>query len=205
MNLQKMSFTDLGNLQEPNSNIEEALMTKNPKMEADDSRKMEGLICPEYLKKIILEEMEIEEKKNKMQMEKNKNKPKIVRLRVHYKLEVKTIAISAKKTFADLTEKVYERFNISDKKNCRLRLFNRIRDEMLDDFLGKEKHTLEDLKIYSTKNFIVEEKKEGEEFEEYDPTIGREGASNGRSLQGRRVCDLQECHRKPRNFGRLDV
>lgn len=169
-----MSFTDLSKALEPNKDIEEALMRKNPKIEEDKDQesKMEGLICPEYLKKIILEEIEIEEKKNKLQIEERKNKAKTLRLRVHYKLEVKTICINTKQTFNELTDKVFNAFRISDKENCRLRLFNRIRDEMLSDFKGKKDKTLEDLRIFSTKCFIVEEKKPGEEFEDYDPTIG---------------------------------
>lgn len=172
--LQKMSFTDLANVEESNKEIEEALMTKNPKMEGDlhSKSKFEELVCPVYLKKIILEEMKVEEDKNKLQMEKFKSKPKILRLRVHYKLEVKTISISAKLSFEEFTKKVFETFKIKDLENCRLRLFNRIRDEMLDDFFGKYQMILSDLKIFSNKNFIVEEKKSDEEFEKYDPLVG---------------------------------
>jgi hypothetical protein len=162
-------------VEESNKNIEEALMSKNPKIENDVNQeaKMEGLVCPEYLKKIILDEMKVEEDKNKLQIEKHKNKPKILRVRVHYKLEVKTISIRAKRTFNEFTKMVFETFKITETKNCRLRLFNRIRDEMLDDFAGKYESTLAELKIFSNKNFIVEEKKEDEEFEEYDPLVGK--------------------------------
>jgi len=175
INLQgQMSFTDLTKVEESNKNIEEALMRKSPKIEQDEDSlaQMEGLFCPEYLKNIILEEIDIEEKKNKLMIEERKKKAKILKLRVHFKLEVKTISINTKKSFNDLTEVVFKTFNITDTENCRLRLFNRLRDEMLNDFKGKENCTLEELKIFSTKSFIVEEKKPEEQFEDYDPLIG---------------------------------
>lgn len=171
---QKMSFTDLAKAVETNKDIEEALMRKNPKMEEDleKSAKMEGLVCPEYLKQIILDEMEQEERRNQMQLKKKQKQAKNLRLRVHFRLEVKTVAIRADRTFADFTQTVFERFGIKNREDCRLRLFNRIRDEMLDDFAGKENCSLEELKIFSTKNFIVEEKQEGAPFEAYDPLVG---------------------------------
>ena len=170
----KLSFTDLSKIKETNKNIEEALLKKNPKIEEDDelNSKMEGLTCPDYLKKIIFEEMKIEEIKKKNHLEEMKNKPKILRIRVHYHLEVKTIMIDAKNSFSEFSKKVFDTYKITNEDNCRLRLFNRIRDEMLDDFKGKYEKTLSELKIFSNKCFIVEEKKSEEQFEEYDPTVG---------------------------------
>jgi len=40
---------------------------------------------------------------------------------------------------------------------------------MLDTYTGREKDTLEVLKIYPMKTLALEEKLEGEDFEEYDP------------------------------------
>lgn len=171
---QQLSFKDLAKPSSRSKDVEEALLRKNPRIEGDaDSGQLEGLVCPEYLKQIILQEMEAEERRGQLQRKKLQAQAKKLRLRVHFRLEVKTIPVCADESFAAFAEKVFAAYKIADRGQCRLRLFNRIRDEMLDDFAGKEGETLADLKIFSTKNFIIEEKAPGEEFEPYDPLVGR--------------------------------
>ena len=170
----EMSFTEFGmveNLQVPT--LEEALLKKSPRIEGQNQIQDAELICPEDLKQLILEEMKKEEEAKKRKMKMKPNLGKKLRLRVHYKLEVKTICISSKKKFREFRESVFKKYKITDTQNCRMRLFNRLRDEMLSDFKGKDEISLQKLKINSVKSFIIEEKLTEEIFEDYDPHVGK--------------------------------
>lgn len=148
-------------------------MEKAPKIEIDlDMQAQNEIICPPDLKKLILEEIEKEQKIHKDKLNKQKKKAQTLSIRVYNKLEVKTIKISCKKSFKEFENQVFEQFQIDNRDNCRLRLFNRIRDEMLGHFTDKMDQSLEKLKINSVKCFMIEEKNEGQEFENYDPEIG---------------------------------
>ena len=54
------------------------------------------------------------------------------------------------------------------RENFRLRAYNVQHSIMLDTYSGREKETLEVLKIYPMKTLALEEKVDSEEFDEYD-------------------------------------
>ena len=62
-------------------------------------------------------------------------------------------------------------FNLDPKsvkmQNYRLRLYNAVSDTKLDTYGGREKQTLEQLKIGSHKHMLLEVKKDSEIFEQF--------------------------------------
>ena len=56
-----------------------------------------------------------------------------------------------------------------EKDNCRLRLYNKFKDEMLDVYEGKMDKTMSQLKLIAQKSFILEIKQLDEVFEDFDP------------------------------------
>ena len=125
--------------------------------------------CPEYLKKIILEEMKTEKIKKK----KIKRVVRKIKHRVHFELKVKFIEGNLKEKFSDFEKKCFLKFGIKKEnfKNVRLRLYNRFKDEMLDVYENKKDLSLKILKFKAMKNFIIELKKENEEFENFNPNM----------------------------------
>ena len=93
-----------------------------------------------------------------------------IELRVHYKKEVKVIPANLKETLEEFFERALKEHNLSElpRHNVRIRAYHPSSETMQDTYTGKEKKALEDLKIYSQKNLIIETKEDAEEFTDYD-------------------------------------
>ena len=207
-----MSFNDLKDLEtKPSAKTIEALEKKHPAIEGGLIPAANAIICPEDLKALIMAEIDQERETRSKQIFVREENAKTMRLKVHFRLEVKVVAIRSDRSFQEFRQIVFSRFGIDqgtvtleesgtesdanivkdlepvnsnignvtckekEKKKTehfRLRLFDRLRDEMLDDFHGKETVTLKDLKISAVKSFTIEEKEEGQIFEPFDPTVG---------------------------------
>jgi len=90
-------------------------------------------------------------------------------LKVYHILECKPIPTSYLEKFKDFEKRAIETYKIKeDPKNVRLRIYQPQNDILLDTFTGKGDKTLQELKIFSSKCFAIEIKKDGEEFEEFD-------------------------------------
>lgn len=126
-----------------------------------------NLSCPHYMQAIIEQEMKLEEEilKKKALMAKNKK----VKHKIFFKLQAATVEIEPNKTFTYFEEKCFEAFKIpiNEQENCRIRLYNKLKDEMMNTFESRKSDTIEKLKLNVSKNFIIEVKEEGQEFEEY--------------------------------------
>lgn len=161
----------------------EALEERLPQIERTGNQNENSIICPPDLKALIMAEIEKEKKEKTQQIHVRQENAKILRLKVHFRLEVRIIAIRSDRTFLDFKEIVFKRFGIGEssekeknkkslKHNFRIRMFDRLKDEMLDDFYQKQHLTLKQLKIIPRNNFIIEEKQDHEDFERFDPSIG---------------------------------
>ncbi len=75
-------------------------------------------------------------------------------------------------TYEELLTETLKEFEMPDAKreNCRLRSYNVPNQTMQETYTSKDKSTLEDLRIYPQKTLVLEIKKDGEVFEEFDPT-----------------------------------
>jgi len=69
----------------------------------------------------------------------------------------------------DQTLITFELNNTVKKSNCRLRSYNVPNQTMQEPYTGREKITLEELRIYPQKALALEIKKDEESFEEFDP------------------------------------
>ena len=209
-----MSFNDLKDLEtKPSPKTIEALEKRHPAIEGGLIPAANAIVCPEDLKALIMAEIDLERQTRSKQIFVREENAKTMRLKVHFRLEVKVVAIRSDRSFQEFRKIVFSRFGIDqgngtlnqnengkesqykivenpesvnsttgnvsckeqEKKSpehFRLRLFDRLRDEMLDDFHGKETLTLKDLKISAVKSFTIEEKEEGQIFEPFDPTVG---------------------------------
>ena len=127
--------------------------------------------CPDYLAKIIDDEMKKEEALQKKKFKALKKKK--IKHRVFYKLETLMVETSGGKTFREFEKDCFETFNIPEEErtNCRLRLYNKFKDEMLKDFEEKKDWKLEKLKLHTIKSFIFEVKKPDEVFKKYNPDV----------------------------------
>ena len=128
---------------------------------------LSNVSCPHYMRAVIEQEMKFEDeilKKKALEAKKKKIKHK-----VFYKLEAATIEIEAYKSFAEFEEKCFEVFKIAkeERHNCRLRLYNKFKDEMLNTYEGKKNESMDKLKLNANKNFIIEVKEEEQKFEKY--------------------------------------
>lgn len=92
-----------------------------------------------------------------------------VKHKVFFLCDVKTVEININKTFAELERQALELFAIpEDQRDLhRLRIYNKIKDEMMEDFTGQGEMPLKDLKLNVAKNLIIETRKPGESFEPY--------------------------------------
>ncbi len=92
--------------------------------------------------------------------------------KVYYKLEIKAVKVKRKISFKEFFDKCYEELKVTEKKeNCRLRLYQKFKDEMLDVFDNNNKKSLIKCKLSIAKNFIFEIKLDNEEFEVYDKNV----------------------------------
>ena len=121
---------------------------------------------PEDLRK-ALEAERIAEEVAEMERIERMNK---INVRIHYKKDVKLIPTNLKETLQELLEKALKEYNIASfpRHNIRLRAYQPTSETMQDTYTGKEKKTLEELRITSSKNLILETKEDNEDFLEYD-------------------------------------
>ena len=120
---------------------------------------------PDYIRKMYEEENKIYNDNAMKQYEVRSH----MNLKVYYKLEVKFIPTTQKETLDDLLTKTIETYGLKeDRKNIRLRAYIPHTDTLSETYTGREKLTLQDLKIFSTKCLSIEIRKDNQEWEEYD-------------------------------------
>lgn len=73
-------------------------------------------------------------------------------------------------TYNELLALAMAELEVKEKvENCRLRSYNVPNQTMQETYTGKEKMTLEEIRIYPQKTLVLEMKKDSDTFEEYDP------------------------------------
>jgi hypothetical protein len=93
-----------------------------------------------------------------------------MQVKVFYEDKARVVDTTGVSTYNELLDEVLRVFEIKDKKeNCRLRSYNVPNQIMQETYTGNEFMRLNKLRIYPQKSLVLEIKKEGEVFEEYDP------------------------------------
>jgi ubiquitin C-terminal hydrolase len=126
--------------------------------------------CPAYLLEIIEAEMKVEEEASKANF-KTMSLRLTAKHKIFYKLECKLIEVPIQRSFKDFFEDACSAFGIApeERVNVRLRLYNKIKDEMQEIFDSEDQKNLKELKLNIAKNFIFEIKDQDKEWSAYDP------------------------------------
>lgn len=133
--------------------------------------KIKGMLvnisCPFYMQGIIEQEMKLEEDilKKKALLTKNKK----IKHKIFFKLQTASVEVEGSQLFSYFETRCFEAFKIPEEEqsNCRLRLYNKFKDEMMNTFENKKNSSMDILKLNVSKNFIIEVKEEGQSFEDY--------------------------------------
>ncbi|CAD8183019.1 unnamed protein product [Paramecium pentaurelia] len=124
---------------------------------------------PEYVQlKLQEERINLEEyKKQGGQTEDLFALQKPITIKAHYKLEVKTFTLENNTSFLNFRQLVLDHFQIKDRDNCRIRIYNPYTDQFQDTFEGKEMRSLAALKLQN-KCVSIEFKQQNEEWKPYN-------------------------------------
>jgi hypothetical protein len=121
---------------------------------------------PDYVSEIL----DKEEKEEAIHMQLMKERELKMSVKIFYGDKMKAIETTRASTYEQLLEEVMKVFGLTEKKeNCRLRSYNVPNKIMMETYTGKDKLTLEELRIYLLKSLALEVKKDEDSFEDYDP------------------------------------
>lgn len=95
------------------------------------------------------------------------------KISVYYKMSCEVFSVDTTAKLEEFLKEIKQKFGFLEEKeeNVRFRRYNPSKDMMLNSFEGKGTRTLIDLGISPEGRYAIERKGDGEEFEEFDPSL----------------------------------
>ena len=141
------------------------LIYRQVESEQEEKFSLDEKAIPAYLKKFIDEETKKYRVAEQQRMEKAKN----TNIRVYHQLKMSYIPAHFDESYKAFEDKAINEFRLNEKReNVRLRAYQAHTDSKLETYTNKEDKTLSELKITGNKVFIIEIKRDDEQFEDYD-------------------------------------